>query len=240
MRESAAGPHRHRDAARHARLRRALARLGPLRARRRLVGTALRHLTPGLRPSLIASFFSPRRGSPLHLLALLVTMGLAGILRRWWWAVAAPCSGRSRASFAFVSPYLVPGTSLCATRRLVADARAIERDEGVPGARRKFGKSTGSRPRRTPRPPVSGPAAPSSSGTRSSTGRFRRAEVRAVSATKLAHLAHDDPLKGVGWAALFLIPAWGLIALLTRRQGRDGAARRRCRSRFWCWSRCSC
>ena len=48
---------------------------------------------------------------------------------------------------------------------------------------------------------------------------FSRAEVRAVLGHEIAHIAHDDPLKQVGWLALFLIPAAGLVELFTRRRG---------------------
>jgi STE24 endopeptidase len=53
-------------------------------------------------------------------------------------------------------------------------------------------------------------------------GRFDRAEVRAVLAHEFGHLAHEDPLKAVGWLVLLLAPATWLIALLTR--GRGGMA----------------
>lgn len=48
---------------------------------------------------------------------------------------------------------------------------------------------------------------------------FSPAEVRAVLGHEIAHVAHDDPLKQVGWLALFLIPAAGLVELFTRRRG---------------------
>ena len=50
-------------------------------------------------------------------------------------------------------------------------------------------------------------------------GGFDRAEVRFVLAHEIGHLANHDILKGVGWSALFLLPALGLIALFTRRRG---------------------
>ena len=43
--------------------------------------------------------------------------------------------------------------------------------------------------------------------------------MRVVLAHEIAHLAHDDPLRGVAWGALFGIPVWALIALLARRRG---------------------
>jgi len=54
-------------------------------------------------------------------------------------------------------------------------------------------------------------------------GRFSGREVRVVTAHELSHLAHQHPLKRVGWLALFLIPAAALVARATR--GRGGLAR---------------
>jgi len=48
---------------------------------------------------------------------------------------------------------------------------------------------------------------------------FSRKEVRFVLAHEIGHVADEDPLKRLGWIALFLLPAWGLVALFTRRRG---------------------
>ena len=48
---------------------------------------------------------------------------------------------------------------------------------------------------------------------------FDREEIRFVLAHEVGHLAHEDSLKRLGWLALFLLPALGLIALFTRRRG---------------------
>ena len=50
-------------------------------------------------------------------------------------------------------------------------------------------------------------------------GRFSRGEVRVVVAHELGHIAHKHILKDVGWLALFLLPAAGLVALFTRPRG---------------------
>ena len=50
-------------------------------------------------------------------------------------------------------------------------------------------------------------------------GRFSRGEVRVVVAHELGHIAHDHILKRVGWLALFLLPAAGLVAFFTRPRG---------------------
>jgi STE24 endopeptidase len=50
-------------------------------------------------------------------------------------------------------------------------------------------------------------------------GRFSHREVRVVVAHELGHIAHGHILRGVGWLALFLVPATALVALATRRRG---------------------
>jgi STE24 endopeptidase len=151
-------------------------------------------------------------------LALAVAMGLAGVFRRWWWAVAAPIFAGLALLFTFVSPYLT-GTKPLRDQRLVADARALERTEGVGSVRLRV--QDVHRFTTAPNAEASGLGA-SRTVTLWDTlldDRFGDAEVRVVLAHEIAHLAHDDPLRGVAWGALFGIPAWALIALLARRRG---------------------
>ena len=151
--------------------------------------------------------------------ALAVAMGLAGVLRHWWWVVAAPVFVGLALLFTFVSPYLIPNTTPLRDPQLLAEARAVERIEGLSGTKvevqevHRFttapnAESTGFGPTRTV-----------ILWDTLLDGRFSRSEIRSVMSHEFAHLAHDDPLKRVGWLALFLIPASGLIALLTRRRG---------------------
>ena len=156
-------------------------------------------------------------------LALLVAMGLAGVLRRWWWAAAAPVFVALALLYTLVGPYLIPSTTPLRSPGLVADARALEREKGLSGTRLEVQEVH--RFTTTPNAEATG-FGPSSTVVLWDTlldGRFKRAEVRAVLGHELSHLAHDDPLKSVGWLALFLVPATALIALLTR--GRGGMAR---------------
>jgi len=67
-------------------------------------------------------------------LALLVAMGLARVLGGWWWAAAAPVFAGLALLSAFLSVYLIPGTHALHDQRIAADARALARIEGVPGA----------------------------------------------------------------------------------------------------------
>ncbi|HET9198693.1 MAG TPA: M48 family metalloprotease [Solirubrobacterales bacterium] len=151
-------------------------------------------------------------------LGFAVMMGLAGALHRWWWLAAVPAFAALALAFVFVSPYLIPDTSPIENPRLTAEARALERIQGVPEARLRVQEvheftdapnaaSTGLGPSRT--------VIVWDTLLRD----FSPAEVRLVLAHEVAHLAHDDQLRRVGWMAIFLIPAFGLIALLTRRRG---------------------
>lgn len=150
--------------------------------------------------------------------ALAIAMGLAGPLRRWWWVAAAPVFAALALLFTLVSPYLVPNTSPLHEPRL-GEARALERKEGVEGA--KFVVEDVHRFTTAPNAEATG-LGPTRTVVLWDTllsNDFSRAEARAVLGHEIAHIAHEDPLKLTGWLALFLIPAAGLIELLTRRRG---------------------
>ncbi|HEX5853806.1 MAG TPA: M48 family metalloprotease [Solirubrobacteraceae bacterium] len=152
-------------------------------------------------------------------LALVVVMGIAGVARRWWWALAAPALVALALLFAFVGPYLIPDTHPLHDRRLLAATRTLERSERVSNTEvlvqdvHRF---------------TTAPNAESTGFGSTRTvilwdtlldRRFDNAEVRAVIGHELGHLAHHHILKAIGWLALFLIPAAALIARLTRRRG---------------------
>jgi len=167
----------------------------------------------------INSFFSLGSTFLFVSVALAVAMGLAGLMRRWWWVVAAPLFVGLALLFTFVSPYLVPNTEPLHDPGLLADARMLERREGLSETRVRV--EDVHRFTTAPNAEATGIGA-----TRSVIlwdtlvdGGFSRAEIRAVLGHEFAHLAHDDPLRQVGWLALFLIPATALIALLTRSRG---------------------
>jgi STE24 endopeptidase len=150
--------------------------------------------------------------------ALAIAMGLAGPLRRWWWVAAVPAFVGLALLFALVSPYLIPDTSPLRNPQL-AEAQALERVEGVDGTR--FAVEDVDRFTTAPNAEATG-LGPTRTVVLWSTllsNDFSRAEVRAVLGHEIAHVAHDDPLKQVGWLALFLILAAGLIELCTRCRG---------------------
>lgn len=150
--------------------------------------------------------------------ALAIAMSLAGPLRRWWWVAAVPAFVGLALLFTFLSPYLVPNTSSLGNPQL-AEARALERVEGVKGTR--FAVEDVDRFTTAPNAEATG-LGPTRTVVLWNTllsNDFSRAEVRAVLGHEIAHIAHDDPLKQVGWLALFLIPTAALVELLTRRRG---------------------
>lgn len=151
--------------------------------------------------------------------ALLVAMALAGWLRRWWWAVAAPVFAGLALLSTFLSVYLIPDTHPLHAPQTAADVRALARAEGIPGTKAEVQDVN----RNTTAPNAEsvgfGPTRRLILWNTLLDGRFSRREVRVVSAHELGHLAHHHQLKGVGWLVLFLLPATALVALLTRRRG---------------------
>ncbi len=168
---------------------------------------------------LFGSFFSLGSEFLFISMALAVAMGLAGVLRRWWWIVAAPIFVGLALLFTFVSPYLVPGTSPPHDPQLLAGAKELERSEGVGDTRVRVQEAH----RFTSAPNAEstgfGPTRTVILWDTLLDGRFNNREIHFVIAHEIGHLANDDALKRVGWLALFLIPTTALIALLTRSRG---------------------
>lgn len=169
--------------------------------------------------SLVQSFWALGGRFLFISLALLVAMGMARVLRSWWWVAAAPLFAGLALLSSFLSFYLIPETEPLRERTTSADARALARSEGVPGTRVAVQKVR----RFTTAPNAE---AVGFGSTRHVIlwdtlldGRFDRREVRVVIAHELGHLAHHHTLKRVGWLALFLLPAAGLVAYFTRRRG---------------------
>ena len=153
-------------------------------------------------------------------LALLVAMGLAGVLRRWWWVVAAPVFVGLALLFTFVSPYLIPNTAPLRDPQLLADARALERSEGLSGTRvdvqdvHRFTTAPNAESGGLRRHAHGGPLGHAARRQLQPLGNSRRPRP-----TSSATSPTTTPSSGVGWLALFLIPASALIALLTRSRG---------------------
>lgn len=148
-----------------------------------------------------------------------IAMGLAGVMRRWWWLAVVPAFLALAVLFAFLSPYLVPDTSAVESPRLQAEARALQRIEGARSARLRVQDVDSTTDAPNAMTVGLGPSSTIILWDTLLGGDFSRDEVRFVLAHEVGHLAHHDLLKRLGWLTLFLIPTWGLTALLTRRRG---------------------
>lgn len=151
--------------------------------------------------------------------ALLVAMVLARLLRGWWWLAAAPVFVGLALLTAYTTPFLIPDVHRARDAELLADVRALAREQGMPAPRVEVQDVSGYTDE------VNAMAAGLGATQRVIVwdtlldGRFDRDEVRTVLAHELAHLSHEHVLESVGWLALFLLPASGLVALVTRRRG---------------------
>jgi STE24 endopeptidase len=169
--------------------------------------------------SLLSSFISLGSTFLFVSLALVVTMAIAGVLRRSWWALAAPIFAALALLSTFLSVYLIPDTHPLHAEPTAADVRVLARKEGIPHTQAEVQDVN----RETTAPNAE------SVGFGSTRrlilwntlldGRFDRREVDVVAGHELGHLAHHHTLKRVGWLLLFLLPASALVALLTRRRG---------------------
>ncbi|HWF31146.1 MAG TPA: M48 family metalloprotease [Solirubrobacteraceae bacterium] len=169
--------------------------------------------------ALLSSFVSLGATFLFASLALAVTMAIAGVLRRSWWALAAPIFAALALLSTFLSIYLIPNTHPLHAEPVAADVRVLARREGIPQTKADVQDVN----RETTAPNAE------SVGFGSTRrlilwdtlldGRFDRREVDVVAGHELGHLAHHHTLKRVGWLLLFLLPATALVALFTRRRG---------------------
>jgi Zn-dependent protease with chaperone function len=150
--------------------------------------------------------------------ALLVTMGLARLLRSAWWLPATAVFVGLAALFAFVGPYLTPGLER-APPRYAADTRALARTEALPAVPLRVEEV---------REFTNAPNAYAFGLGESrrvvlwdtlAEGGFSRREVRWVIAHELGHHGHDHIAKQIGWFALLALPAALAVAIATRRRG---------------------
>jgi STE24 endopeptidase len=169
--------------------------------------------------SLIESFLGLGSRFLFIALALAIAMGLAGALRRWWWALATPLFAALALLSTFLSIYLIPNTHPLRNPAIAADARALTATEGVPGTKVVVQKVARSITAPNAEAVGIGPTRRVVLWDTLLDGRFSRREIRVVTAHELGHIAHGHLLRRVGWLALFLLPATALVALLTQRLG---------------------
>jgi STE24 endopeptidase len=169
--------------------------------------------------SLIESFFALGSRFLFVALALALTMGLAGVLRRWWWVAATPLFASLALLSVFLSIYLIPDTHALRDPAIAADARTLAATEHVPGTKVVVQEVSRSITAPNAEAVGLGPTRRVVLWDTLLDGRFSRREIGVVTAHELGHIAHGHLLKQAGWLALFLLPATALVALLTRGHG---------------------
>jgi STE24 endopeptidase len=155
--------------------------------------------------------------------ALLVTMGLARLLRGWWWIPAAAVWVGLFAVLVFASPYLVSDTR-DASPWQQRTAQELMRVEGVDLATPLRVERVHSY---TSQPNAYATGLGSSQHVflwDTLADRFPRAQVRVVLGHEIGHLARRHLSKQIGWFALTILPIALLIALITRGRGGMGEA----------------
>jgi Zn-dependent protease with chaperone function len=149
---------------------------------------------------------------------LLIVMALARPFRHWWWLPAAPAIAATALLVSFVQPYLIPDLHGLRKPRLAADAKKLERAQGLRDISIKVQdvhKST---------------TVPNAEATGLGPTRrvilwdtlvrdFKRAEVRHVIAHELAHHSRGHIPEGVAWTGLLALPIGLAVAVATRRRG---------------------
>ena len=150
-------------------------------------------------------------------LTLAIVMGLARLLRDYWWVAGAPAFIGIALLFAFINPYLIPTHPLHSPELRAAASRLerIEHVRHVPIVVESVRDVTS-----LPNAEATG-LGPSRRVVLFDTlvEEFTPREVTVVMAHELGHLAHNHIWKDVGWYALFAFPGTFLIARLTRRRG---------------------
>ena len=149
--------------------------------------------------------------------AVLIAMGLAQWLPRFWWIPAAAVFVGLQILLLYTSPYLIPDTHPLRDPQLKAAAARIAGQEGV----KKIPIREVEVDTKDPNAFATGLGPSRKVFILSSMldGRFTEPQLEAVVAHEYGHQARHHLPKGIAWYALFTIPLAYLIAVVARRRG---------------------
>jgi STE24 endopeptidase len=153
-------------------------------------------------------------------LAILIVMGLAGLLRDHWWIPGGAVFVGLAVLFAFVLPYMLPSQEPLRDSGLLAATERFAREQGLeeaPPVRVQEVREFTTAP--NAEAAGLGPSRRVILWDTLLDGRFTDGEIRVVLAHELGHLSREHIWKLVGWYALFAFPGAFLIARATRRRG---------------------
>lgn len=151
--------------------------------------------------------------------AIAVVMGIAAFMKDWWWVLGAPVFVALALLFTFVSPFLLPDLHPLKDKRLEAQARQLEREQGLPKIPVKVEKVKEFTDAPNAEAVGLGPTRRVILWDTVTEGGFSRPEVRFILAHELGHHSRKHLWKSVGWFALIALPMAFVIALATRRRG---------------------
>ena len=151
--------------------------------------------------------------------AVLVVMGFAKLVGRYWWIPGAAFFVGLFALFTFISPYLVGSSHPLRDPQLAADFRSLAKKEGVAGIPVRVQDVHGETSAANAFAAGFGPTRKVFIWDTLLDGRFSRREVDFVFAHELGHQARKHLVKAIGWYALFAFPGAFLIAWASRRRG---------------------
>ncbi len=166
------------------------------------------------------ALLAPAAVSALVTIVLLV--GLAGRFRRWW-LVATPVVVVIVVFFTFVSGWLLAASSHpLRNPQLAADARRLAQVEHVTGTRVRVQDVSKWTNQANAFTAGFGPSTHVILWDTLLDERFTEGEQVVVVAHELGHVRSRHIIKGIGWAALIVLPTLWLLALATRRRGGVG------------------
>jgi len=155
--------------------------------------------------------------------ALLVVMGLARWLGERWWIPGAAVFVVIAAALNFAAPYLDYTTEPLRSKPLLTAAHRYEDELGLPRVPLRVEKVSTDTDQANAYAYGFGPSRRVVLWDTILEDPFTPGEQRVVLAHELGHHSQNHLLKGVGWFALFAIPAAWLLMRTTRRRGGMGA-----------------
>ena len=155
-------------------------------------------------------------------IGLLVVMALARWLGSWWWIPGALVFTAIVALVVFVSPYLTTGLEPTDDVALQRTYERFKRDQGVEGVPLRVEEVSGDTSQANAYAFGLGPSRRVVLWDTLLDGRFTNREVGVVMAHELGHQSSDHIAKGIGWFALFALPATFLLMVVTRWRGGMG------------------
>jgi STE24 endopeptidase len=151
--------------------------------------------------------------------SVLIVMGLAGLMPRFWWAPASAAFVGLATLFAFVYPYTVLDTRPLRDPELVAAAERFARTQGVEDIPIVVEDVDAYTSAANAYAAGLGPSRKVFLWNTLLDGRFDDGQVEMVIAHEFAHHSRDHLWKSLAWYALFTVPGTFLIAAATRRRG---------------------